>query len=511
MKRKRVITNLLLVFFFAFLFVGCTGDTEEAEEKTEEVKAEGAKARKEEIAMERREIPIDFPFYGEREEHKLVLAAPEEGENAYVLIYYNKDGEILQQIFCGKLTEPITFSFDGLSYGSWMDLEIFSADSDTGLLFLWKDDRFSETPIGIPRYEECRSTAMLTVAEDDEICEKEIYLLNENKNRIDKARVFRFHKDMAMLFIWDELEHMTLFEGNVRLDENGNLLNEEYFDGLLWSYLPLLWDYGEEDTVNTWIGEKPKPREEEEAIEIDSFEDVQYYFHGISGHTQEYESRQALLKDFGFADSEPMYQYFDRYGSLQMELYADEDKEQMCGITYTYRFNTELEKVVTMKGFTLCSVTETKWKGHDPFTFQSVHGTTGAENEYVKDYEENIEYTDFGKPDCFVSRGRVEGWSGEDEMQDIVRINFIYREDGTLYWRDYYHSHQAFGTTLQGLDSFYDEQERIIYESGYITHGQLEYYYIYEDRDGEISDKPTYILCLDYNMGYAVPNMIKCL
>lgn len=137
-------------------------------------------------------------------------------------------------------------------------------------------------------------------------------------------------------------------------------------------------------------------------------------------------------------------------------------------------------------------------------------GTTGSEYENVKDYEENTEYTASGKPDCFVSRGRVEGWSAEDMMQDILRINFIYREDGTLFYREYYHSHQVFGTTLQGLDSYYDEHERVVYESGYITHGALEYYYFYEDRDGKTAKQPTYILKIDYNMDYAVPDLIKC-
>lgn len=514
MKQKKAIVELLLFSALTFLFVGCTKHSDTLQpEKTETLKVVSVQET-EEIPPKRREIPIDFPFYGEREEHKLVLAAPEEGENAYELIYYDKDGKILQQIFCGKLTEPITFSFDGLSYGTWENLEIFCEGSDTGLLYIWKDGKFSETPIGIPRYEECRSTAMLTVAEDDKFCEKEIYLLNQDKNRTDKARTFRLQRkteETAMLFIWDELYHKTLFEGNVRLDENGNPLNEEYFDWLLWRNLPLLWDYKGEDTIDTWVGEESEKKEEGEELIIDGFEDVQNFLSGVSGNPQEYESRQALLSDFGFENRDPMYQYYDRFGKLELELYADEDREQFCGISYINKINSDLKEAITMKGFTLCSPREVKWNGVDPYSFRSVYGTTGAERENVKDYEENIEYTDFGKPDCFVSRGRVEGWSAEDQMQDILRINFIYREDGTLFYRDYYHSHQTFGTTLQGLDSFYDEHQRVILERGYITHGQLEYYYIYEDTDEETAYKPTYILYLDYNMGSVIPDIIKCL
>lgn len=74
------------------------------------------------VRQERREIPISFPFYGEQERHRLTLAAPEEGQNAYELLHYDENGKIIQQIFCGKLTEPVTFSFDGLAYASWYDL-----------------------------------------------------------------------------------------------------------------------------------------------------------------------------------------------------------------------------------------------------------------------------------------------------------------------------------------------------------------------------------------------------
>lgn len=409
------------------------------------------------------------------------------------------------------VTEPLTFSFDGLAYASWYDLEVFSADSDTGLLFIWKDDRFSPTPIGIPRYEECRGQAMLTVAEDEEVCEKELYLLNEDRNRIEKARSYVLHRNTAELTIWDEIEKRYLFEGTARLDENGNPVNEKYFDALLWGELPILSDYREEESIHVWVGEEPEPREEREAAEINSYEDMQYVLYGNSGHAEEYESREALLADFEFKGSKPVYQYFDQNGSLGLELYMDEDREQACGFVYTNRTDSNLEKVAEASGFTLCSIPEAKWNGNDPFAFQSVYGTTGEEQACVKDYEENVVYNDFGKPDCFVSRGRVEGWSAEDMMQDILRIEFVYREDGTLYYRHYYHTHQVFGTTLQGLDSYYDAHGRVIYESGYITHGWLEYYYIYEDGDGGSADQPAYVLEIDHNMGIAIPKMIRCL
>lgn len=524
MKNRYAFVEICLVWLLIICVAGYAGNAEtsqdgemdisveataeETEEKMQEETIETDESA--EFSQKRREIPIAFPFYGEEEDHRLVLAVPEEGENAYAVIHYDENGKILQQIFCGKLTEPITFSFDGLAYGSWNDLEIFSAGSDTGLLFIRKDKKFSAEPVGIPRYEECRGTAMLTREEDDKVCKKEIYLLNERRNRTEKARSYKLHKDTGVLTIRDEIGKRYLFEETVRLDQDGKPVNKKYVDALLWDGLPSLFNYEEKAAVNTWIGEEPKTPEEGKIAEIDSYEDMQYVLYGNSGHTEEYESREALLTDFGFENSEPMYRYFDQDGNLQLELYVDEEREQVCGFIYTNRLNSDLESVADIKGFTLCSVPEAEWNGGDPFAFQSVYGTTGEEDENVKDYEESVEYTAFGKPDRFVSRGRVEGWSAEDELQDILRIEYMYREDGTLYYRNYYHSHQVFGTTLQGLYSYYDAHERVIFASGYITHGWLEFYYIYEDRDEKIADRPTYILKIDHNMGYAVPNMVKC-
>ena len=89
-----------------------------------------------------KEIPVDFPFY-ETEEFTLTLAPSGEDAGEYLLLLCDENGQALQEVPCGRLTEPVTFSYDGVGYGHWRDLEIFSAGSDTGLLFLWKEERFS--------------------------------------------------------------------------------------------------------------------------------------------------------------------------------------------------------------------------------------------------------------------------------------------------------------------------------------------------------------------------------
>lgn len=513
MRKRRIVVKIFILLFSVSCFWGCAGNAKLPQAEENEMQIESPSPDPEELQTERseiqdeiqHEIQIEYPF-SDPEEYVLTLTSVKGTLDEYELILYNKDGEVLQQIPCGKLTEPIDFSFDGIGYGMGYDLEIFSSGSDKGLLLLWKDGKFSPDVIEIPRYEEVRGTAMLTVKSDENTCEKEVYLLNEPKMKTERVRTLKLQKGAGMLEIWNLLEDKSLFSGTVRMDQEGNPVNEEYLDMLFLSDLGLLWDYQEEDLIYTWVGEEPQEQAEE--VTIDSFEDVQNYLFGNQGHTQEYKSKEALLEDFGFESSDPFYQYFDRYGNLQLELYADESLETICGISYTYRFNGELEKVVSMSGFSLCTIMEAKWNGNDPFLFESIDGTNGA--DYVEDYEESIVYTKEGKPDYFLSLGRIEDRPEPDQQQKVLEINFIYREDGTLFCRDYSHNSWVFGTTLCSQDSFYDEYDRIVFERGYITHGHLEYYYIYDDEGEDKASKPTYILCIDYNLNYAIPNMIRC-
>lgn len=512
MRKKEVFLKTVIIVMVILSLVGCSEKrntvlpeaetpNEPMQEVLEEQDVETDFSVPEELleVSDREEIKIDFPFH-DSEEYTLTLAKLPDSADEYELMLYGKDREVLQQISCGKLAEPKEFSYDGLRYGYYHDLEIFSSGSDTGLLFLWENERFSQEAIEIPKYDEVRNWFMLAGTEEGDKLKKQIYLLNEEKKWIEEVRSFYLERNTGWLEIQDHFENKSIFKGTVELDEKGNSVNSEYYEMLLWDDLSRPWNLEEQDRLPVWVGEKPEW--EEETPEIDSFDKVQNYLFGNPGHTQDYNDKQELLEEFCFADKEPMYQYFDRYGNLQLELYMDEEAENICGIVHTYRFNSELEKMEFLYGFTQCMMPETEWEDQGKYLLKSVDGTYGAGRG--SNYEEKIEYREDGRPDYFEATGRVTYEDGE-ELVPILEINFVYREDGTLYCRDYYHNQKIFGTTESTLDCFYDEQERIVYKTGYITHGYVEYYYIYEDE----SDKPAYCLYLDHNLGYAIPAMVK--
>lgn len=411
------------------------------------------------------EIPIDFPFRQLGQSYSLTLASKETKEKTdreYELWLYDENGEIIQRIFCGVLAEPIAFSYDGLI--GWSDLEIFPEDSSTGLFFCWEDGRFSEKGIEIPRYTEVRGRSVLTV-EDQNACQiKKLCQVNRIQECVETVRSWKLQRDTGMLEIWDYQDDRSLYSGSVAL-RDGAPVNQEYYDMLFYDDLYVRSERPEELNVPTWI-DGPRTEGDGNPGGAEGFEYVQREVFGNDGHIGEYESREALFTDFGFADSAPMYQYFDRHQNLQLELYQDSSSERFCGIVYDWCITDDKEKWARMQGFTVNSTQEQKWAGDDPFAVKTMYG---------------------------------------EEGEPAVRVDYIYRDDGTLFYRDYWHDPMEFGTTLSSRDSFYDERGRVVYEKGYITHGKLEYYYIYADE----GDKPEYCLIVDHNVGCAIANMIQ--
>ena len=86
----------------------------------------------------------------------------------------------------------------------------------------------------------------------------------------------------------------------------------------------------------------------------------------------------------------------------------------------------------------------------------------------------------------------------------LCEFTYDYDEEGTLLHRNVF-SHYTFHTTAPGQDGYYDDQGRLAYERGYITHGSTDTYYIYE---GD-SKKPAYVLYLDECHQTSFPQFLR--
>lgn len=427
-----------------------------------------------EQAAEESEIYIYYPFRGSMIESSLSLVPSKEAPGQYDLRLYDASDRIVQQFSCGVLTEPMDFFYDDLVGDSSADLEIFSEESQTGFLVVWdwKTDKFCEDIIEIPRYDKVVGNRFMTSGEDalSNRQENHIYEVYEGAKSPEEIRIWTLQKDTGMLSIWDCMKEQNIFEGKVELDEENNVVNQEYYDHLFWSRIYSIDNDPKTPTISVWVESE-------------------------TSHMEEYPDRETFLANFGFADKSPIYQYFNVQNDLELELYMDDATGWNCGLVHWYGYTKDREKIDYPHGFAFSSIRDAGWEEADPFDLKSVQGTTG-ENQVIA-YEENLEYTKDNKPDYFESKGVItwlkDGHDGEDK-DSILRINLTYRDDGTLFYRSYSHNPYMFGTGCMSMYSYYDEAERMVYEYEYITHGALEFYYIYEDAGRD----PKYCLQLDY-------------
>lgn len=413
-------------------------------------------------------IPVDFPFE-KPEEYFLTLAPQENEEGSGELRLYDKEGEVLQRIAYGVFTEP---DYYVLCKNDRRNLVLFpDRKSNVGRFLEWDGNRFLEMETDIKRGQTPSSEDLLLTEETAAKLTREIYRPHRNDREAEVIRSYDLQKETGELEIWDCLDEKSLFHNTISLNKEKVAVNKEYYEVIFTEGL-YFWEWeGEEESVPVDLRLKASD-------EIDT----------------EYESREAFLSDYGFADSDPIYGYYDSLGNLRLELYRDEDIDLLCGIIYRYFYNVEKQKHAGLSGFVVDDIEEGEWED-DTYSVMSSIDTYG--------YEEKIEYTPDKRPKYFLATGPDEIESDDGEIVTMIvtmmEIDYIYRDDGTLYQRDYRHNPRQFSTYRQSESSLYDEKERLVFENAYITHGLMQDYYIYLDE----GDKPAYHIELDYAGGPA--------
>lgn len=507
-------SGLFFIFVIILCFVGCTNQNnnlngafysisssyvqisnQNINEKVKSIKGATASLMDDYVKPEDR-IKIDFDFYNPQLENYSLYLFPINGaKDKYKLVLYDSN-EVIQELPCGKITGTPEFAFDDIYSGK--DLEIFFYDEQSsewqGILFQWDwraNDRFKENYIRIPKYDEiaaCHRLGILSVINDDDsIMENTLYEASDALGFSPEIRKWILEKDTNLLTIYDCLEDKTIFEGKITFDKDNHIINEEYYQYLFLYEIPSIRDYESDGIIE--VAKNP--------------DDYDFY-----PDTESYPNKQEFLSHYGFDGEEPFYQCYDILDNLILELYFNKETEIGCGIRYETFYNADLEKNMKMYGFSFSSLESKKWENPKTYALQTYDGENNIkEREDIENYEETVEYRKDGRPDYFNSQGIIP-WLGDDdskEISTILDINFIYRDDGTLLYKDYSHNSFVFGTSNCSMNLYYDELQRIKYESNYITHGSIERYYIYENN----GNKPSYYLMLDDNLGIYIPYFAK--
>ena len=364
------------------------------------------------------------------------------------------------------------------------DLVVLFSGEQTAYLFLWDNtkEQLIEKPVEIPAdYQHdfnCGIYRFKTIREKGKETEKIIYSIGlDDTKEVIPIRKYTFSQESGAVSIYDYLHNKILFEGITALKEDGAPQNEKYYSFLFEDQIPYyIFDDEEENMFTVYI------------CGSEEFK------------TKEYDDNYELLEDQCFAQEEPFYCYMDALGDLELELYFNTETKHGCGVWYIHRFNTKMEKRMQKYGVVFQGVTYQEWD-FDPYRLESIDGGCGK-NFGLEGYKETYQYRTDGKLDNFLSQGMMTH-EGEKVLDNLLKMDFYYREDGSLAYREYHHNPWIWGSTDQTVSSYFDEQERVIYEHCYITHGGIDRYYIYDDN----TNIPKYCFSLD-NGGYYGAEMI---
>lgn len=240
---------------------------------------------------------------------------------------------------------------------------------------------------------------------------------------------------------------------------------------------------------------------------------VEYYVSGEG--LMIYASREAFLAENNLEDAPLFYAFrmdeevgsYDEDGeqtgtevwTRRMDLYYDEETETGCGLWYYEK----PEEEPSMQGFLFAETADgnddawhrwDRWK-MDYFALPEV------DKDYVQDYQEHFEHGEDGRILEFSADGFFESpWSNADGRNPVCSAEFAYDENGVLRCREYFQNDYLFGSYQQFQESHFDELSRVSYEQCYVTHGEVEYYYIYEGDNPE----PSYCLFLDHDIGPSI-------
>lgn len=205
------------------------------------------------------------------------------------------------------------------------------------------------------------------------------------------------------------------------------------------------------------------------------------------------ETKEDYLQRHGVKDISPIC--FPRPGGqLGAELYFDKETGRGFGLKYE-----ETEAGTELLGFEIPGYQEGlnwTWNYPNPYstkiaycdeTYAKADRLPSYVIKNVTDYEEVYEYGLNGKISAYKVTGFVDKGAGNVEKEEIFKVIFSYREDGSLKekkcWLNPYVSKNCVNSkycsfVCEEQYYVYDELERLIYAS---LQGEGEYYFCYEE------------------------------
>ncbi|MCR5625961.1 MAG: hypothetical protein K6F99_01460 [Lachnospiraceae bacterium] len=416
-------------------------------------------------------VYLDFPFEDEMKDYTLYFVDTDSTGEHCVFRLFDEKSTLVQEFGDLNIQGKPEFKYDYLDAAvDFAAISVFPKEADEefcGYYFAMDlaNKHFYPESVKIPKYDGVVSgtyNRLIYTEETDEMSGKrDFYQIISEDNRCVKCKRWEYKFSEKNDFenvtqkITNTIDNKVIYEGPVQLDNDREPINQDFYK----SYIL--------NNLNIYEGER------DDSILFYNIDD------DFLDYKESYDSKEELLKALEMEDNDHIGTYDDEFGNEALDVYYKKSSKTGVVFMSRWQYDSNLKKWASVTAVPFKGMTSTRSLVSFEIMTEKSEMATGG---YIK----NIEYIS-GK----LKSLKIMDFNRENEdagYETLIEENYIYRDDGSLYYRGHNHSAYYYEPTYMGMNEKYDELSRCLYSAGYIENGSHEFYNFYE---GE-KKKPEY-------------------
>lgn len=441
-------------------------------------------------------ITVSFPFKENMKGYSLMYIKTD--EKCFMRLFDAK-GNMIQEFGDMDIKGVPYFKYDNLiSGGDYQGFSVFDpekTDAEFSGYYYSLDEngkKFNFDAVDIPAYdgllEGTYNILMYNEDRQDFSGSRDFYEICWEINKCVKCKRWEYevaeeNYEKTTMKIFDTIEDKLIYEGPVELDNDLEPINQDFYKSMIINNLQV---YSEElkDQVIYYADSQENLKTAEKNVSKKAEADQQAEEAGNAPNAVEYKDLKECLKAAGLKESDSIGEYIDEFGNKEFEVFYDKASGKGIAVMYRWYYSPSMQKKSSIEAFPVTGyIRSKKSRSFQPMSVSVEEGMSGyyKTSEYISGRLRNLEIMDFDRT--------LEG----PGYETLIRENFVYRDDGTLYYHGRSHNAYYYGIDYMAMNEKYDLKSRLCYSSALVMTGSNELYNFYE---GD-SSKPKYQIFLD--------------
>ena len=434
-------------------------------------------------------ITVSFPFEDSMKGYSLLyIKAP---EKAFMRLFDSK-GNLIQEFGDMDIEGVPYFRYDNLvSGGEYKGFSVYdpekSGEEYSGYYYILDENgkKFNFDAISVPAYDgllEGTYNILLYTEDRKEISgSRDFYQVFWEVGKCLKVKRWEYeiaegNYEKTSMKIYDAMDDRLIYEGPMELDNDLEPINQDFYKSMIINNLQV---YGEDipDEVIFYTGELKEGKKKDADGDAgngagNGAEEAPEQI------TEEYKDLSACLKAKGIDEGSAIGEYVDEFGNKEFEVYYDADSGQGLAVSYRWYYDSALKKKAAIEAFPVAKYERSKKTySFQPMSLTAEEKMSGYSKttEYISGQLRNLEIRDFDRT--------MEDSPG---YETLIRENYVYRDDGTLYYHGRSHNAYYYGIDYMAMNEKYDLSSRLVYSSALVMTGSNELYNFYDGASKKI-------------------------